>query len=372
MFFESQIQYLNLKAHYTKCSLRLKYSIWISKHIIQNVLWDSNIWISKHIMDNVLWDSNTVFESQSMLWKMFSETQIQFLSLKAHYRKCSLRLKYSIWISKHITQNVLWDSNTVFESQSTLQKIFFETQIQYLNLKAHYRKGSLRLKYSIWISKHNMENVLWDSNTVFESQSTLWKMFSETQIQYLNLKATLWKMFCETQIQFLSLKAHYRNYSLRLKYSIWISKHLIENVLWDSNTVFESQSTLWKMFFETQIPYLNLKAHYWKCSLRLKYRIWISKHIIENVLWDSNTVFESQSTLYKMFFETQILYLNLKAHYTKCSLRLKYSIWISRHIMENVLWDSKTVFESQNTIFKSVVWDSKTPVECQNTPFYNI
>jgi len=462
MLFETQILYLNLKAHFAKCCLRLKSSTWISNHIFQNVVWGSksSTWISKHILQNVVWDSHPVFESQStfckilgtfmvaqirpkswhnlglksiaqiwwckcqdlgpnrdlsdlcswasrapnaqvlksrfdsnlkdfgwvwfrvqgLIWahiwdpfgqilayrerpyclrphilylnlkahffKMFCETHIQYLNLKADFAKYCLRLTSHIWISKQIfAKCCLRLTSSTWISKYVFAKCF------------------LRLKSSIWISKQILQNVGWDSNPVFESQSTF-------------LRNVVWDSYPR----------------------IWISKNILQNVVWDSNPIFESQRTFCKMLFETQIPYLNLKAHFAKCCLRLKSCIWISKHIfakcclrlksstwiskhilknvvwgsshiwiskniLQNAVWDSHWVFETQSTFCKMLFETHIEYLNLKAYFAKCCLRLKSSVWISKHISKNVVWDSNPVFWISKHIMQNVAWDSNPVLE---------
>ena len=71
----------------------------------------------------------------------------------------------------------------------------------------------------------------------------------------------------------------YKSHTLDLEHSIWDSNDHFKNVTWTSNAAFESQMTVSKMSSE--------------------------KYIIQNVICDSSTWFESQATLFKILFETQ-------------------------------------------------------------------
>jgi len=168
-------------------------------------------------------------------------------------------------------------------------------------------------------SESQMPEVIWNLNTGSESQKTCFKMWSETQILDL------------------SLKEHFPKCDLKLKYWIWVSKNIFQNVFWNSNPGYESQRTVSKMWSETQILDLSLKEHFPKCDLKLKSRIWVSKNIFQNVIWNSNTTSESQRTFSKMWSETQIPDLSLKQHFPKCDLKLKYHIWVSKNIFQNVI-----------------------------------
>ena len=55
--------------------------------------------------------------------------------------------------------------------------------------------------------------------------------------------------------------------------------------------------TCFKMLFEIQMPHLSLKWHFSKCYLRFIYLFWDSNDIFQNVIWDSDTSFESQIRL---------------------------------------------------------------------------
>ena len=207
-------------------------------------------------------------------------------------------------------------------------------------LKTHFKKWDMRLKEWIWVSKNILQNRTWNSKDGSESQNT----FS--------------KMGYETQRQDLSLKTHFKKWDMRLKEWIWVSHPIFKNVLWDSNASFEFHIPFSTMCFEPQIHPLSFISHFPKCSLRLKYILWVSYPIFENVLWDSNPSFEFHIPFDKIFFETQIHSLWFICHFQKYSLRLKSILWVSYPIFQNILWDSnpsfgfhipfsKTFFETQ-------------------------
>jgi len=175
----------------------------------KSLTWDSegSVWVWNHILENVVWDSDQVFEIQITFWKMMSEIQIQDLRFRSHSSKCCLRLKSTIWVSDHLLQHVVWDSNPPFESQISFCNMLLETQILHLSFRSHFK------------------NVVWDSNPWFEFQILFCKMSFETQIQHLSFRSLCGNCY------------------LRLRSSVWDSDHILENVVWDSDTGFDIQIT---------------------------------------------------------------------------------------------------------------------------------
>ena len=123
--------------------------------------------------------------------------------------------------------------------------------------------------------------------------------------------------------------------------------------------------TFWKVSVESQMRDLNLKQHFEKCHLRLKWGI-----------WTSNAGFESQTTFSKMSSEPQIVDLGLKSHFQQCHLnqsstrlfrQKNHIIWTSESIYMAVRsLPKKWLFESRNMAYESQIPLGNLPFELGN------
>jgi len=160
--------------------------------------------ISNNIFQSVIWVSNVV-----------SESQMSYLNLKWHFSKSHLSLKWGIWISM------------------TFCKISFESQMRYMNLKVHFSKCHLRLIWGIWISKY------------------------------------IFKMSFETEIMYLSLKTHYSKGCL--KHGIIFDPKYPDNIMLHETQILSSEPEMTPEIFGI-----------WTTDGD----IWVSDHLNKNVIWD--------------------------------------------------------------------------------------
>jgi len=150
---------------------------------------------------------------------------------------------------------------------------------------------------------------------------------------------------------------------MKLKGRIWVSKDILQNGIWDSQDGFEFQRTF-----------------------------------LKSGIWNSKVGFESQRTFLKMGYETQRMDLSLKTHFKTWDINLKEWISVANNISKNRIWTSKSGFQSQMTfqkipsfisnflkcvlrlkstlwvsylIFENVLWGSNPSFEF-HIPFFNV
>ena len=103
------------------------------------------------------------------------------------------------------------------------------------------------------------------------------------------------------------------------------------------------------MGYETQRMDLSLKAHFKKIGYETqRVDLSLTEHF-KNGIWNSKDGFESQRTFLNIRYETQGGIMSLTGHFKKWDMKLKCRIWVSKHILKNGIWNSKRGFESQRT-----------------------